>query len=191
MEVKWLGNACLEVKGKEIILIDPSCKIRPESIPNKILVTHEHDDHIDPNLLEKFTNVDLYAPSSVCNKFGVEGKEVQGGDIINSCIQVLSCDCYGSEQAVSYYYDGLLHTADAAEFPKPEGKVKVVFSACFKDFYSDYIASCKRLNPDLVIPYHYDYEDVDELEEAKGLVTRLEAEGFEAKIIKPGEEIVI
>ena len=40
MQIKWLGNACIEIKGEKNILIDPNYLKEPEIDPDLILVTH-------------------------------------------------------------------------------------------------------------------------------------------------------
>ncbi len=191
MEIRWLGEACLEVKGKKNILIDPNYNIEPEIEPDLILITHEHDDHIDPEKLNNFPEAEIFAPYTVLDKFNILGKTVKGGEEIAKEIQIMKCDCYGSDYSVCYFYNGLLHTADSAQFPDPGSNVEIVFSATFSDFYSDYEASCEKLNPDMVIPYHYDPNDENELEEAEGLMTRLNQKGFNTRMLSPGEKITL
>ena len=191
MEVRWLGQACLEIKGNKNILIDPNYRVEPENDPDLILITHEHDDHIDSEKLTYFPDVEIFAPYTVLEKFDLAGKKVRGGEEISEEIQIMECDCYGSDFSVCYFYNGLLHTADSARFPDPGSNVEIVFSACFPDFYSDYEASCERLQPDMVIPYHYNPEDDSEWEEAEGLVTRLNQKGFNTRMLTPGQKITL
>lgn len=191
MRVRWLGEACLEVIGEENLLIDPNYKVKPAVIPDRILVTHEHDDHLDPEVINDFNQAELFAPASVYNNFDLQGQAVKGGDIIDGKIKVLDCDCYGSEQAVSYYCDGLFHTADTADFPEIDDEVKLLFSACFSDFYQNYVKAASRLNPDLVVPYHYDYYNHQNMDEAKGLISRLKEAGISSRLLSPGEELII
>src|SRR6056297_3582013 len=98
MQVRWLGNACIEIKGEKNILIDPNYLTEPEIEPDIILVTHEHSDHIDPAKLEQFNNYQLYAPASVYDEFDLAGETIQAGATIKEDIQVIGCDCYGSEE---------------------------------------------------------------------------------------------
>ncbi|NIQ06659.1 MAG: MBL fold metallo-hydrolase, partial [Candidatus Korarchaeota archaeon] len=74
--------------------------------------------------------------------------------------------CWGTEESVSYFYEGLLHAGDSAEFPEVED-VKLVFTACFPDYYKDYVRAFRRLSPELVVPFHYDAEE--DLDKAMGL----------------------
>ena len=188
MKVRWLGNACLEVFSNNQILIDPNFLVDPEIDPIIILLTHEHDDHYDPKKCAKMlSEVTLYAPKATLNKFGIEGVPVEVGDEIDG-IKVLESDCWGSEESVSYFHKGLLHAGDSAKFPDVKG-VKLVFSACFPDYYEGYVRAFKRLKPNLVIPFHYDVKK--DLDEAKGLKERLDKEGINSKLIEIGESVEI
>nr|NIQ05895.1 MBL fold metallo-hydrolase [Candidatus Korarchaeota archaeon]NIU83628.1 MBL fold metallo-hydrolase [Candidatus Thorarchaeota archaeon]NIW13855.1 MBL fold metallo-hydrolase [Candidatus Thorarchaeota archaeon]NIW51966.1 MBL fold metallo-hydrolase [Candidatus Korarchaeota archaeon] len=130
---------------------------------------------------------ELYAPQTALEKFDVEGHPVISGDEING-IQVLESDCWGAEESVSYFYKGILHTGDSAAYPTAEG-VKVIFSACFPDYYDEYLSESKRLAPELVIPFHYD--PAEELEDAQGLVEQLKNAGIHSRILGIGESIEV
>jgi L-ascorbate metabolism protein UlaG (beta-lactamase superfamily) len=191
VKVRWLGRACVEIIDKKNILIDPNYQIEPKSAPDIVLVTHEHGDHFDPELWKQFSDADLYAPQSVYDKFDVDGELVDIGGEVGPGIQVLPCDCYNSDFSVAYFYKGVLHTADAAEFPDPGEEVKLCFSACFSDLYADYVESCQRIEPELVIPYHYDAHDPEGVEEATGLIAELRDADFNTKLLELGGEIKI
>ncbi|MEA1993323.1 MAG: MBL fold metallo-hydrolase [Euryarchaeota archaeon] len=187
MKVRWLGNACTEIFGDEHILIDPNFVKEPERKADIVLLTHEHDDHFAVEDYEAFGSGRLFAPRTALEKFGVEGTAVEHGDKIGE-ISVFKSDCWGSEESVSYLYRGILHTGDSAVFPDTE-KVKLIFSACFPNYYDVYIAGAKRLDPELVIPYHY--SPAEALDDARGLKKRLEEEGIQSKILKIGGSIEI
>lgn len=189
MKVRWLGNAALEVFSEKHILIDPNLKIEPEKTPDLILLTHEHDDHFSPGDYEKYgKGAELYGPETTLEKFNLEGKIVKPGDEIEG-IKVLDCDCYGSDESVSYFVNGLLHAGDSAYFPEMDNETKAIFTACFPDYYEDYINAFKRLEPEVVVPFHYDQED--DMEDAKGLKKKMDEEGIPNKILKQGEHIDI
>lgn len=188
MKVKWLGNAALEVFGNKHILIDPNFTVEPSKKPDIVLLTHEHDDHFSPENYHKIgKEAELYAPALSLEKFDVEGKAVESGDKIGK-IKVLDSDCYASDESISYFYKGLLHAGDSAYFPEVEG-VKAIFTACFPDYYDDYIEAFKRLEPDIVVPFHYDPEE--DMDDAMGLKERLDEEGISNKILEPGDQIEI
>jgi len=188
MKVRWLGNAALEVFGDKHILIDPNFTVEPLEEPKLVLLTHEHDDHFSPEDYSKLgKQVELYAPALSLEKFDVEGTAVTPREKIWN-IDVLDCDCYGSDESVSYFYNGLLHAGDSAHFPDVEG-VKAVFTACFPDYYDDYLEAFQRLEPEIVVPFHYDPEE--DMEDAEGLKKRLEEEDIPNKVLKPGDHIEI
>ena len=189
MKIRWLGNACLEIQDTHNILIDPNYLVEPQIDPDIILVTHEHSDHIDPNILSDFSDSKLYAPQSVFDNFDIQGQNVQGGDIITDQIKVIQCDCYGSEQSVCYFWKGLYHTADSSTYQTPGGSVKVLFTACFPNLYDEYLQSVKKIQPDLTIPYHFNPRDEEKLEEARGLRDHLEQNGFDSKLVDMQESI--
>jgi L-ascorbate metabolism protein UlaG (beta-lactamase superfamily) len=166
MRVSWLGNACLEVFSKNQIMIDPNFIVEPERDPEFILLTHEHDDHYAPQCAKMLNKATLYAPNTTLKKFGLKGVAVEADDEIDG-IRVLESYCWGSKKSVSYFHRGLLHAGDSAKFPDVRG-VKLVFSACFADYYEAYVRAFKRLKPNQVIPFHYDIkEDLDEARDSK------------------------
>lgn len=188
MRIRWLGNACLEIFGEEQILIDPNFLVEPNRDPNLILLTHEHDDHYDPGKCAKMLDkAKLYAPKTALDKFDLEGVAVEAGDEIEG-VKVLESDCWRSEESVSYFHRGLLHAGDSAKFPDVKG-VKLVFTACFPNYYEEYVRAFKRLRPNLVIPFHYNPKE--DLNEAKELKERLDREEINSKLIGIGESIEI
>ncbi|MCC3144614.1 MBL fold metallo-hydrolase [Halanaerobium sp. Z-7514] len=193
IKLRWLGNSALEIKGEKNIIIDPNFLIDAEVKADLVLITHEHDDHIDPSDLEKVLKeeTEVYAPQSVFAKFDLEGEVVEAGDIIADEIKVLEVDCYKAESSVAYFYKGIYQTADASKYPDPKEEIEVLFTACYNSDFADYIESVIKLNPNLAIPYHYDPEERQELLQAKGLSSKFEQIGCSSKIIEIGEELDI
>lgn len=190
MKVRWLGNAALEVFGEKHILIDPNCEKEPAKKADIILITHEHDDHFSKKDYEQYgETAEVYAPKKTLEKYDLEGEPVQPDEEIHG-IKVLESDCWGSDESISYFYNGLLHTGDSASFPAVEG-VKVIFSACFPDYYDEYVTESKKLDPNRVIPFHYDPKDRDALQEAKGLKNKLEEASIPSQILEVGEAIKV
>ncbi len=188
MKVRWLGNAAVEIFDEKHILIDPNFTVEPEKEADIVLLTHEHDDHFREKNYRSFgEEAKLYAPETSLKKFDVDGKAVEPGDKIEK-IKVLDCDCYGSDESVSYFYKGVLHSGDSAFFPDVEG-VKLIFTACFTDYYEDYISAFKRLKPELVVPFHYDPDE--EIDDAEGLKKRMDQEGVPNKLLGSGGSINI
>ncbi len=189
MKVRWLGNAALEVFSEKHILIDPNLKVEPEKKPDLILLTHEHDDHFSLEDYRKYgKDAELYGPEKTLDKFDLKGNIVKVGDEIE-VVKVLDCDCYGSDDSVSYFVNGLLHAGDSAYFPEVDEKVNAIFTACFSDYYDDYLEAFERLKPDIVVPFHYDpKEDIDD---AEGLKKRMDEEGIYNKMLELGDHIEI
>lgn len=189
MIVRFLGEASVEIKDNLDILIDPNFEVEPENDPDIILVTHEHDDHFDDGVIEKYPAAEIYGPKSFFDKFTVEGEVIGSGETIKEGIEVLECDCYGSKESVCYYYNGIYHTADSADYPKPEKDVKLMFTACFKDFFNEYLNLVKDIKPDIVIPYHFNSKDSDAVQEAMELNKILREAGYDSRLLKPGDFI--
>lgn len=189
MEVRWLGNSCLEVYNSDSdknYLIDPNFLVEPKKEPDFVLLTHEHNDHFKKEIFQEIADEsDLYAPKTALDKFGIGGNVIKAGDVVNN-VKVLDCDCYGTEESVCFYEKGLLHTADSSDFPIVD-EVKVLFSACFEDLYENYVDGAKNLDPDLVIPYHYNPKE--ELNLAKGLKKELVESDVESEILELGETL--
>ncbi len=186
MRLRWLGNSCVEIVADKRILIDPNYVVEPEQPIDIVLVTHEHSDHIDTEKLKKLEYQKLVAPRFVLENFKLEGLAAKPGDEIDG-IRVFESWCWKAEESVSYYYAGVLHAGDSAKFPDVEN-VKVVFTACFPDFYSDYVAEMKRLKPELVVPIHFSPE---KRKNAEGLKAKLEEAGIDCRILEIGESFEI
>ena len=193
IKVKWLGNAALLVEDEKTIVIDPAFKTEVEAEADIVLITHEHDDHINEEDLAAVSNEEtsVYAPRSVYDKFDIEGEIVQAGDTIEDEIKVLDVDCYNAEESVAYFYKGLYQTADASDYPDPGEDIKLLFTACFNDYFSDYLEKVIKLNPEMAVPYHYDPEERQELLQAKGLSSKFDQIGCNSKVIEIGEELEI
>ncbi len=191
MLVRFLGEACVEIEDDLNILIDPNYETQPETTPDIILVTHEHDDHFDMNVLEKYPGAKIYGPKSFFNNFDVDGEIIESGETIKNDIKVMECDCYNSEESVCYFYKGIYHTADSADYPKPEENVKLIFTASFKDFFNEYLTRVKDIKPEIVIPYHFNSEAKKEVKEAMKLNKILREAGYDSRLLKPGDFIKI
>ena len=189
MKLRWLGNSCIEIIDDLHILIDPNFVIEPEPNIDYVLVTHEHSDHIDVEKLKGLDYKNLIAPEYTLKTYNLEGIKAEVGKEIED-IKILPSWCWKAEESVSYYYKGVLHTGDSAKFPDVEN-VKIAFTACFPDFYDDYVSEMLRLKPELVIPIHYNPEKPEKLKNAEGLKERLEKEGISCRIVKIGEVIEI
>ena len=193
IKVKWLGNSALLIEDEENIVIDPSFKIEPDFKADLVLITHEHDDHINEDDLAAVSTDEtkVYAPQSVYDKFDIEGEVVKAGDLVEAEIKVIGVDCYNSEESVAYFYNGLYQTADASDYPDPGEEIELLFTACFNDHFSDYLEKIIKFNPTMAVPYHYDPEERQELLQAKGLSSKFEQIGCKSKVMEIGEELEI
>ena len=191
MKVRWLGEACIEIEDDLNILIDPNYESKPETTPDIILVTHEHDDHFDMKVTEKYPKATIYGPQSFFDNFDVEGEVIESGETIKSEIQVMECNCYNSEESVCYFYKGIYHTADSADYPKPKEDVKLMFTASFKDFFNEYLNRVKDIKPGIVVPYHFNSKDEENVKEAMELNKILREAGYDSRLLKPGDFIKI
>lgn len=188
MKVRWLGNSCVEIFGDQHILIDPNFLVEPEKKPDIVLVTHEHGDHFDPEVFDEYgSDAKLLAPEPTLEKFDLDGIGAEPGMYFKD-IKMLDCQCWKAEKSVSYYYKGVLHSGDSNVFPDVED-VKLLFTACFPDYYDDYISAAKRLEAGKVIPFHYNPEEgTDDAEE---LVSLMEDEEINATVLELGESVEI
>jgi len=195
IKVKWLGNSALLIEAEKSIVIDPSFteEVVADVKADIVLITHEHDDHIDPEDLAAVSKEDtkVFAPQSVYDKLEIQGEIVKAGDVIEDEIKVLDVNCYKAEESVAYFYKGLYQTADASDYPDPGEEIELLFTACFNDHFSDYLEKVIKLNPKMAVPYHYDPAERQELLQAKGLSSKFEQIGCSSKVMEIGEEIEI
>ena len=182
---KTIGNSCIEIFGSKHLVIDPNFKVSPEPGVDYVLVTHEHADHFDVNCYRQI-DAQLIAPRTVLHEFGLEGVEAKAGEEIDG-IKILESFCRKSEESVSYFTYGLLHSGDSAKFPDVSG-IRVIFTACFPSNYDDYILEFQRLKPKLVVPIHFDEE---KKENAIGLGKRVKDAGIEFRLLDVGEALEV
>lgn len=185
MKIRWLGNSCVEILGERHFLIDPNFLIEPEENVELVFVTHEHTDHFDIQKFKKL-KTGLVAPYSVLSMYNLEGEKAEVGKEFEG-VRVLESWCLKSEESVSYFYEGVLHPGDSARFPEVSG-VKLAFTACFPDFYEDYVNAFKRIKPELVVPIHFSEQKRYSAEDLK---KRLEKKRIYCKILRVGEHIEI
>lgn len=185
MKVRWLGNSCVEILGKRHFVIDPNFLIEPQQGVEMVFVTHEHPDHFD---IQKFKilNAPLVAPYTVLSMYGLEGSRAEVGKEFEG-VKILESWCLKSEESVSYFYGGILHSGDSARFPEVRG-VKLVFSACFPDFYEDYVNAFMKMKPQMVVPFHFSEQKRYIAEEFK---ERLDKKGINCRILRVGETVDI
>ncbi len=184
MRVRWLGNSCVEIDAEMRVLIDPNYVMQPDGHFDVVAITHEHADHIDVEKLKNISYEKLIAPRQTLETYDLDGVAVKPGDSVDD-IAVLESWCWKAKESVSYFYAGVLHAGDSAKFPSVEN-VKIVFTACFPDYYNEYVDEMLRLRPELVIPFHY---SPDKKANAEGLKTKLEEAGISCRLLEIGESV--
>lgn len=204
---RYLGRSCVEViADKDHIIIDPNYVEFPRKGINKILLTHEHDDHLSQEKIQRifkeFIREDqefqIFGPISTKEKIAIEEPFiVKDGSVIelnDGRIEVFKIDCWGSEACVAYliYIDDkrILHTADSANYSDRlrtiEKAVDCCFVATFEDYYDNYLHFIKTIMPKLTIPYHF---GPDKKEIGKKIAEFLQKNDINVKYLNPGEEI--
>lgn len=188
MRVKWLGNSCVELLSEERVVIDPHPTVELYGEVDKILITHEHDDHFDRSVFESISeDAEVYAPKYTLDKYDIHGTAVKPGDEFEN-IKVLTCQCWKSKESVGYLYKGILHPGDSSNFSGVE-QVKLAFTPCFPDNYEDYVEKFCAIEPGIVVPFHY--APAKNLEDARGLIKMLEKNSLMCKLLSPGDDLIL
>ncbi|TXT58667.1 MAG: putative Zn-dependent hydrolase of the beta-lactamase fold-like protein [Promethearchaeota archaeon] len=203
--VRFLGGACVEIIGEEEHLIfDPNYEKAPRKGIGRIFLTHEHSDHVDAEKMEKIKQeylrqdkqYQIYGPKSTEKTIESTPNIVKGGmriNINNGKVEIYEIDCWKAEDCLGYLItiDGktILHTADSANYSQElmdlNEQVDICFTACFEDFFEDYLKFVKKIKPNLTIPYHFNSGDE---EMAKELVKFYKENGVKAKYYEIGSE---
>ena len=185
MEIRWLGNSCVEILEDRHLVIDPNFKIEPEEDVDLVLVTHEHADHFDMDCYNQI-KAPIIAPRATLLEHELTGVEARPGEDYNG-IKILESFCWKSKESVSYLTYGILHCGDSSKLPELRD-VRVIFTACFPDSYDEYIEGFKRLKPEIVIPIHFSKEKKDD---AIGLGKKVKEAGMDFKLLEVGETLNI
>jgi len=206
---RYLGRACVEIISKnDHIIIDPNYVEPPRKGINKVLLTHEHEDHLDPEKIQKIyeeyirENQDfkIYGSKSTKDKVALEEPYiVDDGEVIDlndGDIEVFTIDCWGTDSCVAYLINingkGILHTADSANYSARlktiENEIDCCFVACFEDYYKDYLDFVNTVKPKLTVPYHF---GPNKKKMGKNLAEYLNKNDVNVKFLNPGEEIEI
>lgn len=206
---RYLGRSCIEVIAEnDHIVIDPNYVKAPKKGVNKILLTHEHDDHFSPekirNICEDFVTKEqeskIYGPISIKGRVkNISPSIVKDGSIIklsNGHIDVFEIDCWKAEACVAYllHVDDkrILHTADSAGYSdrlkKVENGIDCCFVATFEDYYRDYLRFIKTIRPKLTVPYHF---GPNKRQMGKKTAQFLKENGVNVNYLNFGEEIIL
>ncbi len=202
---RFLGNACIElISKKDHIIVDPVFLVSPKKGIEKVFITHEHTDHVDPQklnvLLEKYSKkeeVEIYAPQLVIDHFNIDASPIKPKSRINlneGSVEVLNNNCWKSKECVAYLIEienkKILHTADSAKFSDQLREIKneidYCFVACFESNFNDYLDFIKKISPKVTIPYHF---TSGKEESAKKLVDFLKDKKIFSKFLEIGQEI--
>ncbi|MEJ2294248.1 MAG: MBL fold metallo-hydrolase [Candidatus Lokiarchaeota archaeon] len=204
---RYLGRACVEIiSDKDHIIIDPNYVEVPRKGINKILLTHEHDDHLSlekiqriyENFVEEDNELKIFAPISIKDKIkSLKLLVIKDESIIklgDGNIEVFSINCWNSKACVAYLINvnnkSILHTTDSAYFSdrlKNIGKkVDCCFVATFEDYYEDYLNFIRAILPKLTIPYHF---SPGKEKMGKKLAAFLEKNEVNVKYLEPGKDI--
>jgi len=206
---RYLGRACVEIiTERDHLIIDPNYVESPKKGIEKLLLTHEHDDHLSPEkiriLYEKYVDKDkelkIFGPISTKDKVNIKEvliiKDESKIEINNGRIEVFKIDCWKSEACVAYLITvdrkRILHTADSAKYSDRlrtiEKGIDCCFIATFENFYQDYLDFIKTIQPKLTIPYHF---GPDKKQMGKNTAQFLEDNNVKVKYLDLGEEIIL
>lgn len=204
---RYLGRACVEIiSDNDHIIIDPNYVVLPRKGINKILLTHEHDDHLSlekiqriyEDFVEEDNELKIFGPISAKNRVKtLKLLVIKDESEINLCdgkIEVFNINCWKSEACVAYLINvnnkSILHTADSAYYSdrlKNIGKeIDCCFVATFEDYYEDYLIFIRAIMPKLTIPYHF---GPGKEKMGKKLADFLENNKVNVKYLEPGKDI--
>ena len=192
-----MSHSCFEIKNERTVLIDPffignSLAPKYNGKPDLILVTHEHHDHSDTSRFD----------STVVCPIGFKTKNSQEmaiGD--KKTVEGIKIEMVASTHHQSKYPTGFVFEIEGKRFyhpgdtyldgVKPVGPVDVFFVPIGGYFTMDLdeaIEALKIIKPKLAIPMHYNtFPQIKaNPEEFKKKAIK---QGFEAKVLKIGEEL--
>jgi len=204
MKIRWLGHSCIEIIGKNHILIDPDYLTEPMPYIDYICITHGHRDHFGKTV--KLEPEKIIASSDVCEiarKEGVKEKiliEVEQRDKIDN-IKILKgysptgflseligklmgagSDLPGGTPLSFFIEDELsiLHLGDGL---KVDGNpsVDILCLPYMRFMTRNAIKLANGINPEYIIPIHFDTPMIIEPEEIRKSVN--------AEVIIPREFI--
>ncbi|MBD3352900.1 MAG: hypothetical protein GF364_15565, partial [Candidatus Lokiarchaeota archaeon] len=208
--LRVLGNSCLElVDSSHHIIIDPVYSVNPKKGIDTILITHEHDDHLDMKYINEIKEeyaqskqeLKIYAPKPSQKKMiqagWTDGIKVIDQDLMilqedaSFSVEAMKINCYKAKACYSFRLSSgnihILHTADAVEFTqklrKYNNSIDYCFISCFEDYFENYLQFVKDLRAKMIYPYHF---RKGKNEFAKRLAEFLKKNEINSKFIKIG-----
>ena len=174
------GHSCVAIEKEGTkILIDPGKFAfdvngkQPEDFTGitAILLTHEHGDHTDPEIIAKILAVNpgclIYTNNSIVKILGEKGVLAQtlapGSEVVIGSLTARAIDCpHGSlpvpvPESTGFLIDGIiLDPSDSLDpQPLPQGVKVLLAPACAPWMTAnDAIAFVEKVKPEIVMPVH-------------------------------------
>lgn len=217
MELTWYGHACVFLKGKKTVLIDPFCPGQDlPAAPDIVAVTHGHADHMGQAVFLKRHTVSINEVAKYLASKGVPAEAMNiGGSLTidgitftmtpavhSSWIEEAGICCNGGGSAGFVIgIDGLkiYHAGDTALF----SDMKLIGELYHPDVALLPIGGRFTMGPEeamiaaqyvgapLVIPIHYNtWPKIEQDPELFRLALERTTD-IKVKVMKPGETIVI
>lgn len=202
MKITRYFQSCLLIEENGVrILIDPSGQEaeRADSFGklDAVLYTHEHSDHFDVDLADKFmsTGVAVYANTGNAKKFKsqpsivTDGQELEIKGLKVKAIELPHCLMWdGSEgpQNIGFLIaERLFHPGDGKELAGLTVEILAAPITGPDVSLKDAHFFAKQLQAQTVVPIHYDYIGT------KPEVFASQTDGFTVKILGIGESITV
>lgn len=192
MDIYWLGQAAIKLKGKNAtIIIDPydpqmvGFKLPKDMSADMVLVTHNHPDH-------NFTAVTTGIKGEKSMVFTEPGEYEVAGVVVTG-VSSFHDDSEGSERGVNTIFQlmfdrlSLVHLGDLGQHELTEaqiaqiGEVDILFVPVGGKYTIDSKAAASivsQLEPKIIIPIHYKIEGSKiELDGVESFLKEMGAEG--------------
>lgn len=192
MDIYWLGQACIKLKGKNAtILIDPydpeivGLKLPKDMSADMVLVTHDHQDH-------NFTSVTTGIKGEKPMVFSEPGEYEVAGVVVTG-VSSFHDNSEGSERGVNTIFQlmfdrlNLVHLGDLGQHELTEaqiaqiGEVDILFVPVGGKYTIDGKEAAtivSQLEPKIIIPIHYKIEGLKfELDGVENFLKEMGVEG--------------
>ncbi len=192
MDIYWLGQACIKLKGKNAtILIDPydpqmvGLKLPKDMSADMVLITHDHQDH-------NFSSVTTGIKTEKPMVFSDPGEYEVAGVVVTG-VSSFHDNSEGSERGVNTIFQlmfdrlNMVHLGDLGQHELTEtqiaqiGEVDILFVPVGGKYTIDGKAAgaiVSQLEPKIIIPIHYKIEGLKfELDGVEQFLKEMGAEG--------------